>query len=835
LRSSLASDPQSSDAIDDELFPIFVEEAIELLAELAEQLRLWEAHPEELSGGVGALRALHTFKGGARLAGAMRLGEVAHRLETSIEQMMAHGVVSAALLAAVHQSADDLSEDFERLRSAPFDARQVEPLQPLLEEAQEARPESASSMGFPELGAQVGASQTLDATEATLAPSLAERIEEVMAPGVTADTPEPLKVARVDWGRWVQRESQSAEDVSQPFADSPTAGSVRVRALTLDRMVGQAGEVGVARARMESDSEQMQQGLRELTDNLERLRRQLRDLELQAESQMASRIEAARTSQQAFDPLEMDRFTRVQELTRMMAESVSDVGTVQRGLQQTLQSTSDQLSAQARLNRDLQDDLLKARMIEFDTLSDRLYRVVRQAAKESAKQVRLNVEGGGIELDRSVLDRISPPLEHLLRNAVVHGIESANKRSARGKPLAGTIDVALRQTGNEVQIEVRDDGGGLDLLRIADRARAMGLLAQDASATDAELAAFIFHPGMSTADQVSELAGRGIGMEVVRSEVTAMGGRIETSSSYAQGTAFRMLLPLTTAVTQVVILEAGRQIVAVPSTLVEVVRRVPAAQVGLAYETGRLTHGGEEIPFFWLGSLLQESLRGSLEGRNLPIVVVRSAAQRVAVHVSQVVGNQEAVVKNLGPQLARLPGLTGMTVLSSGQAVLIYNPVALAAVYGNGVRQRFLLAEQDQPQAMAEVEPEVVVKAPLVMVVDDSLTVRRVTQRLLLREGYRVALAKDGLDALELVADEVPAVMLCDIEMPRMDGFDVVRNLRAEPKWAELPVIMITSRIASKHREHALQLGVDHYLGKPYDEDELLSLVKGFVAARALA
>jgi chemosensory pili system protein ChpA (sensor histidine kinase/response regulator) len=284
-------------------------------------------------------------------------------------------------------------------------------------------------------------------------------------------------------------------------------------------------------------------------------------------------------------------------------------------------------------------------------------------------------------------------------------------------------------------------------------------------------------------------------------------------------------------VTQVVVLQAGQQVLAVPSTLVEVVRRVPAQELLTAYETGRLSYAGEEIPFFWLGSLLQHSLRGVIEGRNLPVVVVRSAAQRVAVHVSQVLGNQEAVVKNLGPQLARLPGLTGMTLLSTGQAVLIYNPVALAAVYGPQVRQR-MVDELELPTPEATVlAAEPVLRAPLVMVVDDSLTVRRVTQRLLLREGYRVALAKDGLDALELLADEVPAVMLCDIEMPRMDGFDLLRNLRAEPRWSNLPVIMITSRIASKHQDHARDLGVDHYLGKPYDEEQLLGLLKGYVVS----
>jgi chemosensory pili system protein ChpA (sensor histidine kinase/response regulator) len=564
----------------------------------------------------------------------------------------------------------------------------------------------------------------------------------------------------------------------------------------------------------------------------------LRDLELQAETQMASRMEAARHAQQAFDPLEMDRFTRVQELTRMMAESVSDVGTVQRGLQVALQGAEDQLAAQARLTRELQDDLLRARMVEFDTVSDRLYRVVRQSAKETGKQVRLNLSGGAIELDRSVLDRMAPAFEHLLRNAVVHGIEAPGLREVIGKDAAGTIDVNLRQVGNEVRVEVRDDGAGLDLPRIAERARAAGLLADDARPTEADLAGLIFRPGFSTATEVTELAGRGIGMDVVRSEVTAMGGRIETSSAAGRGTAFQLVLPLTTAVTQVVVLDCGGMTVAVPSTLVELVRRVSVADAQAAYASGVLRHGERDLPFFWLGALLQHGDRGPLEGRTVRVLIIRSASQRVAVHVAEVLGNQEVVVKNLGPQLARMPGLAGMSLMVSGQTVLIYNPVALAAVYGEEVHRRLaaLPAPQLAQDSGAVAVPLVLQQqAPLVMVVDDSLTVRRVTQRLLQREGYRVSLARDGLEALELLAGELPDVVLSDIEMPRMDGFDLVRNLRAEARWRSLPVIMITSRIAQKHRDHALELGVDHYLGKPYDEDMLLSLVRGCLKAKSLS
>jgi chemosensory pili system protein ChpA (sensor histidine kinase/response regulator) len=614
---------------------------------------------------------------------------------------------------------------------------------------------------------------------------------------------------------------------------------VRVRAPLLDRLVNHAGEVSITRSRIESDVAQLKSSLTDLTDNLERLRRQLRDIELQAETQIASRIEAAKAMSQEFDPLEFDRFTRFQELTRMMAESVNDVATVQRSLQRTLQSTEDELAAQARLTRDLQDDLLRTRMVEFEGLSERLYRVVRQAAKETGKQVRLDIIGGSIEVDRGVLDRMTGAFEHLLRNCVTHGIESPERRVAAGKDAAGQITVVLSQEGNEVGVEFRDDGAGLNLGRIRDRGVAMGLLKPDAQASDAELATLIFTPGFSTAETVTELAGRGVGMDVVRNEVNAMGGRIETATAAGQGTSFKLVLPLTTAVTQVVMVRCGETTVAIPSTLIEIVQRAKPDAVQLGYASGHYTVGDRSLPFFWLGALLQGSPRGTESGRTLPVIIVRSAQQRIALHVDEVLGNQEVVVKNLGNQLSRLPGLAGMTLLASGAVALIYNPVALATLYGDAawqaMRDAVARAQQDGAQAAQQPAEPAVVLAPLVLVVDDSLTVRRVTQRLLAREGYRVALAKDGLEGLERLAEERPAVVLSDIEMPRMDGFDLVRNMRSDERWRNLPVIMITSRIAQKHRDYAAELGVDHYLGKPYSEEDLMALVSRYAGAAAPA
>jgi chemosensory pili system protein ChpA (sensor histidine kinase/response regulator) len=423
--------------------------------------------------------------------------------------------------------------------------------------------------------------------------------------------------------------------------------------------------------------------------------------------------------------------------------------------------------------------------------------------------------------------------EHLLRNSVAHGVELPEARKQVGKGTTGLISITVAQAGNEVAVEFADDGAGLDLTRIRQRGVERGLIAPDAQPSDSELAGLVFTPGFSTAETVTELAGRGVGLDVVRAEVNAMGGRIETVSQPGQGTRFKLLLPLTTAVTQVVMLRCGALEVAVPSPLVELVRRAPRAEVERAYATGSFEYGGEALPFYWLPTLLRTGAQGAVQAghRTETVVIVRSASQRVAVHVDEVGGNQEVVVKNVGPQLERLPCLAGVTLLPSGTVALIYNPVALASLYGEEARAR--QAQSDEPTGTAAEDGQQAQRPPLVLVVDDSLTVRRVTQRLLVREGYRVALAKDGLDALERLAEERPCVLLSDIEMPRMDGFDLVRNVRADAKLAGLPVVMITSRIAQKHRDYARELGVQHYLGKPYAEDELLALLSRYARLAA--
>jgi len=785
------------------------------MPQLGSALRQWSGQPDHAGARLDVLRVLHTLKGSARLAGAMRLGEMAHRMESAIESMGSEFLQTAQIEPMLARF-DRLQQNFDELCHGPLE-------QPVAA----ARQDVAEREMPAQFQAPAPAPAQMPQVSVARAPEL-----QVPAPARPAMPTAPLTPARA-----AVKLPTAAAQTGAVSGRSAAGQTVRVRSQLLDRLVNQAGEVMITRSRLDTRLGQLHGSLDELTANLDRLRTHLRDVEVQAESQMQSRLAQAKDTAQGFDPLEFDRFTRVQELTRMMAESVNDVATVQRNLQQTLSGTEDDLIAQGRQTRELQRDLLRTRMLEFEGISERLYGVVRQAAKDAGKQVKLDITGGTMEIDRGVLDRMAPAFEHILRNAVAHGIETPQERLAAGKSPAGTITISLHQEGNDVSVVFGDDGAGLNLARIREKAQAQGLLAPGQVLADADAANMIFMPGFSTAASVTELAGRGIGMDVVRSEVQALGGRIETSTQAGLGTSFKLVLPLTTAVTQVIMLRMGELSIGVPANLVEIVRRLNATELDLAYHSGNIPYGGEVVPFFWAGALLQASARsGEHAGKTHPVVVLRSAGQRLAVHVDEVLGNQEVVVKNLGPQLSRLPGLAGMSVLASGAVVLIYNPVALATVYGEKAHE---LQTAGKPSGAGKrtkvelLEPAAVSGAsevPLVLVVDDSITVRRVTQRLLRREGYRVALAADGLQALERLAEERPAVVLSDIEMPRMDGFDLARNIRADAKLRDLPIIMITSRIAEKHREHAKELGVDHYLGKPYSEEELLALVRQYCA-----
>ncbi len=557
----------------------------------------------------------------------------------------------------------------------------------------------------------------------------------------------------------------------------------------------------------------------------------MREIEIQAESQIQSRTPHVKPGEADFDPLEFDRFTRFQELTRSLAEGVNDVSTVQQSLLRNIDDADAALLAQARLSRDVQQQLFSIRTVPFGSVSERLYRIMRQTAKELDKRANLEIRGTQVELDRSVLEKLVGSLEHLLRNALDHGIESREERLKRGKAETGEIALTVRQQGNEIAIEIADDGAGLDFARICEKARAQGLITGDAEPTEARLTECIFAPGFSTASKVTQISGRGVGADVVRSDVAALGGRVEVATVAGKGTTFSLYLPLTLAVAQTVLVRAGGRLWALPAPMVEQVQQIKDKDLIDLYLRREVTWQDRKYPFFYLPRLLGNAGHNPETLRYNSVLLLKSGQNTTAVHVDEMIGNQEVVVKNIGPQLARVSGIAGATVLGTGEVVLIINPVQLAQRIDTATEAPMVVRTAQATRAAAA--SAAASGPPLVMIVDDSLTVRKITSRLLTREGFEVITAKDGLDALQVLGEKMPDVILLDIEMPRMDGFEFTKTVKADARTSHIPIIMITSRTAEKHRNRAQELGVEGYLGKPFQEEELLRRLREMLALHA--
>jgi chemosensory pili system protein ChpA (sensor histidine kinase/response regulator) len=800
-----AAGPRAStvrDELDPDLLQVFMAEASDLLPGISANLRTLAAEPNRREVARDLMRQLHTVKGSARMAGAMRLGELVHDMETRIESAMQLSDVPTLVIEDLQSQFDVAQSLFDELQHPQAPAAPLAPVIDLAAARGEARDGARES-------------------DREVAPHVAPHAASDAAPSVAPVA--PLRPA-----------TPAAPAAKAP---APPASFVRVRSDVLEKLVDQAGEVSISRSKVENEVSTLKTALTDLTENISRLRTQLREFEVQADAQVQARADQLSKESAAFDPLEFDRYTRLQELTRQLAESVEDVAMVQSNMLKGLQMADTDLTSQLRLTRDLQQQLMRVRLVPFSNISERLYRVARQAAKELEKRVNLEIRGGSTEVDRGVLERMAGPFEHLVRNAIVHGLEAPAQRFAAGKPDTGELAIEVRQEANEIVVVIADDGAGLALDRIYSRGVEKGLIAAGQQVSDRELMELIFAPGFSTAAEVTELAGRGVGMDVVRAELASFGGRIAVSSEAGRGTRFTLYLPLTLAVTQVVLATVGGRRYALPAGMVEQVRRFKPAQLMPALADGSINLAPVgEIVLRPLAQLLGAEMT-THAGKQIPVVLLRSGDDRLAVAVEDLSSNQEVVVKNVGPQVARLAGILGATILGNGEIVLIINPVqligrapeppaALAAareITQTGHAER-RAAEAREPGAPA-----------VVMVVDDSLTVRRVTQRLLERQGYDVVLAKDGVDALRQLQDVKPDVMLVDIEMPRMDGYDLTRNVRASGLTRAIPIIMITSRTAEKHRNLAFEIGVNEYLGKPYQEEELLGLIKRYLAERAPA
>ncbi|MDH4565798.1 response regulator [Pseudomonas sp. BN414] len=773
-----------------DILDIFLEEADDLLEAMETAIGRWEearedgAHVEEL------LRVLHTLKGGARLAGQRRLGDLTHDLEQHLVEAQQQGAPwPESLFLDVQSGYEGLQAELEELR------------------------------------------QQLDQSIAEdLAPAPAPSQPEVpqLATPIVAASVQPLVVGEERVLPFVHRAREAAQEAAARRAPQEL---VKVPAELLEGLVNLAGETSIFRGRVEQQVSDFSFTLSEMESTIERVRDQLRRLDTETQAQILSRYqaEAERAGYEDFDPLEMDRHSQLQQLSRALFESASDLLDLKETLAAKNRDAETLLLQQARVNTELQEGLMRTRMVPFDRLVPRLRRIVRQVASELDKQVEFVVGNAEGEMDRTVLERMVAPLEHMLRNAVDHGVENAEARRAAGKPESGTIRLNLGREGGDIVLTLADDGAGIKLEAVRRKAIERGMMDVESDLSDHEVLQFILEPGFSTADKVTQISGRGVGMDVVHSEVKQLGGTMSIDSTPGEGSRFLIRLPFTVSVNRALMVLSGEDLYAIPLNTIEGIVRVSPYELETYYQPDapRFEYAGQNYELKYLGDLLANGQQPKLVGQSLPlpVILVRSSEHAVAVQVDALVGSREIVVKSLGPQFAGVHGISGATILGDGRVVVILDLLAT-------IRTRHAHLVQPQLRSAsanllpAEVDLE---RPPLVMVVDDSVTVRKVTSRLLERNGMNVLTAKDGVDAIALLQEQRPDIMLLDIEMPRMDGFEVATLIRHDERLKDLPIIMITSRTGEKHRERAMAIGVNDYLGKPYQESLLLESIQHLV------
>ncbi|WP_276665566.1 Hpt domain-containing protein [Thalassolituus oleivorans] len=815
---SMAKDAVHSESADDadrEILEIFLEEAGELQEALDRALHHWEQEPDSRAGADEAQRVLHTLKGGARLSGLKDIGDLAHDFESDIQKALDRNArCDDAFFKHAYQRHDAIVVRIEAL-AALLNGEGV-----LAHDSGDRLIEVADEIPVAEVD---DASDDMVDTP-TVAGDVETR-EQSLVPLVESKPSNVLPLRR-------EQPKAPAQAVASPASSQRKAPTelVKVSADLLDNLVNLAGETAIGRGRLEQQVSDFSHTLGDMDMTLERLRDQLRRLDQETEAQVLFRQERQGPNYDDFDPLEMDRYSSMQQLSRALMESASDLIDLKDTLTHKTRDAETLLLQQSRVNTELQEGLMKTRMVPFQRLVPRLRRIVRQVSLELNKQVDLRVYNAEGEMDRTILERMISPLEHMVRNAVDHGIEHTEQRLQSGKDAQGSIELDIRRDGGDVVLTMRDDGKGINLEAVRRKAIERGMTTPDARLTEEEVMQFILQPGFSTAEVVTQISGRGVGMDVVSSEIKQMGGSVEIRSNPGVGTEFEVRLPFTVSVNRALMVRVGDDLYAVPLNNIQGIVRASVAELQSLYEQPvserRFEYAGNDYRLDYLGAMLDVEAQPKVTAQHLPLplLLIRGSVP-FALQVDSLLGSREIVVKSLGPQFASVMGISGGTILGDGSVVIILDLPAMIRTQSSLEYQRAKALDMQEAERRHEQER----RLPRVLVVDDSVTVRKVTTRLLERHGMEVFTAKDGVHAMETLQDHRPDVMLLDIEMPRMDGFEVASLVRHDARLKDIPIIMITSRTGDKHRERAMSIGVNEYLGKPFQEDRLLECINSFL------
>jgi chemotaxis protein histidine kinase CheA len=768
------------DDVDAGLYETFLAEAPDQLALLGDTVRALARGPVDAARVVEAQRVAHTFKGSGNIIGIRGVGRMAHRIEDLLEFAVAEGGTLPAPMAR------DLERATAALDQMVFALR-----------GEEEAPADALAM----LAALIEWARVIDDG------TWAEQVEQAALSAPAAE-PAPRPAA-------TPAATPATTDTNAPDAEV----QVRVPASRVDRLVRQAGQNLVQQGRLAERIKRLDERLTAMAAAHAALTARLRDLQVQIDRQGVSLQEKA-DQQEGYDALEMDRYNELHALTRFVAEMAADSDDLSRSARDDVRAAALELTDHERALKAQHGELLRARLVPFRQIAARLRRNVSQTAATTGKPVQLVIDGEQVQLDGDVLDRLTEPLLHLLRNAVDHGIERADDRALLGKPAEGTVHLRISRDGQTIRVDCRDDGAGLDLPAIHAKATALGLIAAEADVDMDALARLILLPGFSTRDTVTDVSGRGVGMDVVAERLRAMKGHLDIATVPLEGTTFTLRVPATTGAAHALALEVGGERVAVATEAV--VMGLSAGQAEL--RDGHLHLGEQRWRVHSLASLLgwpeAADMAADMAAKR-PAVVLRTGREEIAVWVDRVVEARELILQDVGPLLRRLRGVGSGALRADGRVMFVLDTEALFTRDGVAMNADAAMALRQRLRT----------ERRRALVVDDSLSVRKTLSQLLADAGYEVRTARDGFDALDQLSREKADIVLTDLEMPNLNGLDLTRRLRETPAFSALPVIMITSRGTDKHRAGAEQVGVSAYLTKPYSDGQLLGQVRDLLPA----
>jgi chemosensory pili system protein ChpA (sensor histidine kinase/response regulator) len=716
-----------------------------------------------------AQRLAHTLKGSGALCGLHALTHLAHALEAGLQRLAASNHVPSQLRDCLIEAGDTIEQLIELAAS----------------------------------GAQ--APQTLPALIARLYADLEEA-----AP--TAPASRPLPTAEPVSPAVSGSSNTDAAGVLVPALNVPTA--------LIDDNLRRSGEINVAIDQLNAHIAALLVRADRLAEQLTLVQSQVYELETIVDTRGIPVAHAQNTSGQGFDPLELDNYTALHSLSRAFAESTLDSRELSRELGHEVRTLQNLLTQHARLGRELTDSVLHTRMVPVTTLIPRLERVVRQTARQTGRHAELEILGRDLSIDTDILTGLAEPLMHALRNAVDHGIEAPEQRHALGKPEIGRILVRFQREGNRIEVSCIDDGRGLNYIAIERRARELGLLSTSEQPTTSHLASLIFLHGFSTSKEVNAVSGRGVGMDVVRASIERLKGTTHIESREGAGCTLTFRLPLSLASAHVLFVAVGEGIYGLPGTIVHQVLYSDAGRIHQFGDQYAFEYDGRLSTLHSLAGLLGQAERdlSDLETRPAPIVIANSGSDSIALVIDRALDSRQVVIKGLSPLLPTLPGVAGACVLPNGNIGMI-------------LELRELLRQPAAEKQVSVRQASATRRLPRALVVDDSLSARRALAQLLTDCGYEVSTASDGLDAIASIDEDMPDIILADLEMPRMNGLELTSHLRSRPGMGSVPIVMITSRGGEKHRAQAVRAGVTHYLTKPYLEHELLDCLNELTAS----